>query len=110
MNANLGCNAANNRALGALKVAPGMAQLEFDEGLGKQLEAMYRRRDVIRRRLVMNALSAQPGEDVVDVGCGPGFYLTELAEQVGPQGSVALEDAVERSRGPRPCPPDWNTF
>jgi hypothetical protein len=61
-----------------------MAQLEFDEGLGKQLEAMYRRRDVIRRRLVMNALSAQPGEDVVDVGC--------------------------RSRGPRRCPPDWNTF
>jgi arsenite methyltransferase len=87
-----------------------MAQLEFDEGLGKQLEAMYRRRDVIRRRLVMNALTAQPGEDVVDVGCGPGFYLTELAEQVGPQGSVALEDAVERARGPRPCPPDWNTF
>jgi len=35
-----------------------MAQLEFDEGQGKQLEAMYRRRDVIRRRLVMNALSA----------------------------------------------------
>ncbi|MDT4998580.1 MAG: arsenite methyltransferase [Mycobacterium sp.] len=66
-----------------------MAQLDFDEGLGKQLEAMYRRRDVIRRRrLVMNALGAQPGEDVVDVGCGPGFYLTELAEQVGPQGSV----------------------
>jgi hypothetical protein len=51
-----------------------MAQLEFDEGLGKQLEAMYRRRDVIRRRrLVMDVLSAQPSEDVVDVGCGPGF-------------------------------------
>lgn len=72
-----------------------MAQLEFDEGLGKQLEAMYRRRDVIRRRrLVMDALSAQPGEDVVDVGCGPGFYLAELAEQVGPQGSVTGIDSA----------------
>jgi arsenite methyltransferase len=72
-----------------------MAPLEFDERLGKQLEAMYRRRDVIRRRrLVMNALSAQPGEDVADVGCGPGFYLTELAEQVGPHGSVTGIDSA----------------
>jgi hypothetical protein len=36
-----------------------MAQLEFDENLTKQLEVMYRRRDVMRRRrLVHNALAA----------------------------------------------------
>src|SRR5215210_3494025 len=66
-----------------------MAPLEFDEAQGKGLEALYRRRDVIRRRrLVMNALGAQPGEDVVDVGCGPGFYLADVADQVGSEGSV----------------------
>jgi arsenite methyltransferase len=72
-----------------------MAPLEFDEERGKQLDAMYRRRDVVRRRrLVMAALRAQPGEDVADIGCGPGFYLTELAEQVGLRGSVTGIDSA----------------
>jgi ubiquinone/menaquinone biosynthesis C-methylase UbiE len=72
-----------------------MAPLEFDERLSKQLEAMYRRRDVIRRRrLVLDALNVQSGEDVADVGCGPGFYLTELAERVGPKGSVIGIDSA----------------
>jgi ubiquinone/menaquinone biosynthesis C-methylase UbiE len=70
-----------------------MAQLEFDENLAKQLDVMYRRHDVMRRRhLVQEALAARPGEDVVDVGCGPGFYVAELLEQVGPDGSVAAVD------------------
>jgi arsenite methyltransferase len=85
-----------------------MAQLEFDESLAKQLEVMYRRRDVMRRRrLVQEALAAQPGEHLVDVGCGPGFYVDELLERVGPDGSVAAVDsapamlavAVNRARG-----------
>jgi SAM-dependent methyltransferase len=72
-----------------------MAQLEFDEEQAKGLEALYRRRDVIRRRrLVASALDAQPGEDVLDVGCGPGFYLADLADQVGPQGSVTGIDSA----------------
>jgi arsenite methyltransferase len=72
-----------------------MAQLEFDENLTKQLEVMYRRRDVMRRRrLVHKALAAQLGEDVVDVGCGPGFYVDELLERVGPDGSVAAIDSA----------------
>jgi SAM-dependent methyltransferase len=72
-----------------------MGQLQFDEELGKQLDAMYRRRDVIRRRqLVMSALDVQPGEDVVDVGCGPGFCLTELAERAGAAGSVTGIDSA----------------
>ena len=72
-----------------------MAQLEFDENLAKDLEILYRRRDVLRRRrLVHDALAAQPGEHVLDVGCGPGFYVTELLERVGPQGSVTGIDAA----------------
>jgi SAM-dependent methyltransferase len=71
-----------------------MAQLEFDEKVGKRLEAMYRTRDVLRRRrLVREALAAQPGERVLDVGTGPGFYAAELLDLVGPEGSVTGVDS-----------------
>jgi SAM-dependent methyltransferase len=70
-----------------------MAQLVFDEEMAAQLEVFYRSRDVIRRRaLVADALAAQPGDDVLDVGCGPGFYLEDLLEVVG-DGSVTGVDA-----------------
>jgi arsenite methyltransferase len=71
-----------------------MSQLVFDEALVAQMETLYRTRDVFRRRrLVGEALAAAPGDRVLDVGCGPGFYLAELAEQVGPTGSVTGVDA-----------------
>jgi SAM-dependent methyltransferase len=63
--------------------------LEFDESLGEPLEIVCRTRDILRRRrLVHEALAAQPGERILDVGCGPGFYVAELLEAVGPAGSV----------------------
>jgi SAM-dependent methyltransferase len=33
-------------------------------------------------------LAAAPGERILDVGCGPGFYCAELAEEVGAEGSI----------------------
>jgi arsenite methyltransferase len=72
-----------------------MSQLVFDEKIVEQLEVLYRSRDVLRRRkLVYEALDAQPGEAILDVGCGPGFYSRELLDQVGPEGSVT---GVDRS-------------
>jgi arsenite methyltransferase len=66
-----------------------MSQLVFDEKIVEQLEVLYRSRDVLRRRkLVYQALGAAPGDRVLDVGCGPGFYSRELLDQVGPEGSV----------------------
>src|SRR4051794_12655910 len=66
-----------------------MAQLVFGEQVAAQLEAFYGTRDVLRRRaLAEAALDAQPGETVVDVGCGPGFYVLDLLERVGAEGSV----------------------
>jgi arsenite methyltransferase len=64
-----------------------MNQLVFDESIVEQLEVLYRSRDVLRRRkLVYEALGARPGDHILDVGCGPGFYSRELLDQVGPDG------------------------
>lgn len=41
------------------------------------------------------ALATQPGDRVLDVGCGPGFYCLEIAEEVGPEGHVLGVDAAE---------------
>ncbi len=85
-----------------------MAQLEFDEETAKRLEALYTIRDSVRRRgLVRAAVAAAPGERILDVGCGPGFYCLELAEEVGPGGSIIgvdssstmLEAAADRCQG-----------
>ncbi|HEX6620709.1 MAG TPA: methyltransferase domain-containing protein, partial [Solirubrobacteraceae bacterium] len=71
-----------------------MSQLAFDESRARQMETLYRTRDVRRRRaLVREALGARAGERVLDVGCGPGFYAEELLGEVGPEGTVVGIDA-----------------
>lgn len=66
-----------------------MGQLEFDEQAGRELEALYRTGDAVRRRrLVLEALAARPGERVADVGCGPGFVVADVREAVGDAGTV----------------------
>jgi arsenite methyltransferase len=73
-----------------------MAQLEFNEELAAQMEVIYSRRDILRRRaLVHEALGASPGDRVLDAGCGPGFYVAETLDRVGPEGSVVGVDASE---------------
>ena len=73
-----------------------MAQLEFNEELAAQMEVVYSRRDILRRRaLVHEALGAVPGDRVLDAGCGPGFYVAETLERVGPEGTVVGVDASE---------------
>ena len=73
-----------------------MAQLEFNEELAAQMEVVYSRRDILRRRaLVHEALAAGHGDRVLDAGCGPGFYVAEILERVGPEGSVVGVDASE---------------
>lgn len=74
----------------------GISQIAFDENIVEQLEAAYRARDVLRRReLVYDVLEPQPGERILDVGCGPGFYVAELLDRVGPEGTVTGVDRSE---------------
>jgi SAM-dependent methyltransferase len=71
-----------------------MSPMIFDERLAGQLESIYQARDMVRRRqLARDALGAAPGERIIDVGCGPGFYAAELLEQVGADGVVVGVDS-----------------
>ena len=71
-----------------------MTQLSFDAATAKALERAYHKRDMVRRRRhVRDALAAQPGERILDVGCGPGFYVRELLDEVGTSGSIVGVDA-----------------
>jgi ubiquinone/menaquinone biosynthesis C-methylase UbiE len=71
-----------------------MGNLVFDDDLAKRLESVYRTRDILRRRaLVRDALAAAPGERILDVGCGPGFYTEELLPVVGDAGAIVGIDS-----------------
>ena len=68
--------------------------MKFDHRVVERLERLYATRDVLRRReLVRTALGVRAADRVLDVGCGPGFYVMELLEQVGRDGSVVGVDA-----------------
>ena len=63
--------------------------LQFDEEGSRRIEATYMTPDVVeQRRIVRESLDLQPGEAVLDVGSGPGLLAAEMAEAVGPQGTV----------------------
>jgi ubiquinone/menaquinone biosynthesis C-methylase UbiE len=68
-------------------------QVRFDRDTVERLKRLYRTRDILRRRqLVRSALAAGRGNRVLDVGCGPGFYITELLPTLGPEGAVVGVD------------------
>jgi len=68
-------------------------QLAFNEETALHLEKQYSSADIVRRRkLVSEALAATAGERILDVGCGPGFYVAELAKTVGEDGLVTGVD------------------
>lgn len=77
------------------------AWAELREPLDRQLSPLGLR--------AMDALSPRAGEVIVDVGCGAGQTVLQIAEQVGPQGRVIgvdiapllLDVARERAHGLR---------
>ena len=65
------------------------ATLQFDEATSRRVEATYTTPDVVeQRRIIRAVLGLEPGQDVLDIGSGPGFLACEMAEAVGPGGTV----------------------
>lgn len=72
------------------------AAMEFDEATSRRIEAAYTTPDVVeQRRIVLATLDLSPGDDVLDIGSGPGFLVCEMGAALGPQGSVTGIDPSE---------------
>ena len=70
--------------------------LEFEEQAVQQLVKVYTTPDVVeQRRATREVLALRPGDDVLDVGSGPGMLAAEMAAEVGPDGRVAGVDPSE---------------
>ena len=66
----------------------------FDGAAARRIEQVYLTPDIIEQRRATRALlRLRPGETVLDVGCGPGFLLAEMADEVGASGKVNGIDA-----------------
>jgi len=67
----------------------------------RRADAWERRADSLNRFsdtygiAAMDALAAQPGERLLDIGCGPGTTAIELAARVAPDGEVVGVDISE---------------
>lgn len=64
--------------------------LDYDADEAVDHEAAIYRTQAVedRRQQIRDRLTLGPGEDVLSVGCGPGFEPAEIAEVVGPTGRV----------------------
>jgi arsenite methyltransferase len=70
--------------------------LHFDERITRIAEAIYETVEAAnRRQTLIQSLLPKPGERVLDIGTGPGFVANELADAVGPTGTILGVDISE---------------
>lgn len=70
--------------------------LDYDAEEVDREEAIYHTQAIAdRRKRVRDLLALESGEDVLSIGCGPGFEPTEIADVIGPTGHV---HAIDRSQ------------
>ena len=71
--------------------------MQFDAEVSQQLEATYLSPEIVeQRRLQLAALDLSPGEDMLDIGSGPGLLAAQAAAMVGASGSVQGIDPSEQ--------------
>ena len=70
-----------------------MSEFNFDDETSRKVEAVYLSPDVVAQRdEVLRVLNLVPGEQVLDIGSGPGLLAQQMALAVGPSGSVCGVD------------------
>jgi arsenite methyltransferase len=70
--------------------------LTYDEAASRRVAAIYATPEVrVQRQQVLRLLSPRSGERVLDIGCGPGYLVCEIAAQVAPSGSVCGIDVSD---------------
>ena len=71
--------------------------MEYDEAAAQRLEAVYLGPDIVAQREdTLRRLNLQKGEHVLDIGSGPGFLATDLADLAGPEGRVVGIDISQQ--------------
>ena len=77
-----------------------MSGLEFSSDTAEKLIAAYQTMDMVRQRdATLQRLDLNPGERIIDIGCGPGFLSKDMAAAVGPTGCVVGIDISEDACG-----------
>jgi len=67
--------------------------IQFDEAEAKHMVKWYLTPDVVKqRKIVLSALNLQPGERILDIGCGPGLLVEDMAAVIGQNGSICGVD------------------
>ncbi|MEJ1935987.1 methyltransferase domain-containing protein [Nostoc sp. NIES-2111] len=70
--------------------------MTYDEKAAERLERIYQGSDVVAQRAnTMKLLDLGTGENVLDIGSGPGFLAAEMGARVGPRGHVRGIDISE---------------
>ena len=70
------------------------SKFEYDEKESKRTERGNLAPEVVRPRMhTVDVLGPRVGEWIIDVGCGPGLLVHDLAVQVGPEGRVVGLDS-----------------
>lgn len=69
-------------------------KIKYNEKESKDTERVYLAPEVVRQRMrTLEVLSPRAGERIIDVGCGPGLLVHDLATEVGPKGRVIGVDS-----------------
>jgi ubiquinone/menaquinone biosynthesis C-methylase UbiE len=88
--------------------------LRFDQATSRKVELLYLTPEVVAQRCqTLRALELKEGEQVLDIGCGPGLLAHDIAASVGRTGRVCgidiSEDMLAMSRK-RCAEQSWTEF